>query len=84
MGRWRNYDDLEESLCLDELIATVNALRDQEQRNQKFHAALNGVDIDDVEDKVESKNDIVDLKGFQAQQEGFGIGAGLGYMEVGV
>lgn len=81
MGRWLNYDELENSLSLEELIATVNAIREKEERERKFTAAVNGIDVDATED--EASGDIVKVKGVQAQQEGFGIGAGLGYMEIG-
>ena len=38
---------------------------------------LQGVDLDEKAD--EDVKDIVDLDGWKAQKEGFGIGLGLGY-----
>lgn len=58
IGSWKNIQDLEESLCLDELEAVVRAAREREHRNHKFLAALKGVDID--EDKKESPKDRVE------------------------
>ena len=81
LGRWKNYEDLEASLTIDELIATINALREKEDRDRKFLAAINGIDLDE-EATPAPDGDITDLRGFQAQQEGFGIGLGLGYMEI--
>ena len=68
-------------MTLDELIATVNAMREKESREQRFLAALNGIDVDE-ENPDQTEDDIINLKGFQAQQDGFGIGLGLGYMEI--
>ena len=46
----------------------------------KFFAAINGVDLDE---KQEEPKDILDLKNSRiAQQEGFGIGEGLGFLEL--
>lgn len=85
LGRWKNYDDLEESLCFEELVATINAMREREQRERKFLAALQGVDLDEEITSSESVGnkygDIVDVNGYKAAQEGFGIGMGLGYAE---
>jgi hypothetical protein len=79
LGHWKNYDELESNLCLEELLLTVKASRDKEDRDKKFLAAINGVDI---EEKQEA-GDIVDLRGHEAQQEGFGINEGLGFMQMG-
>jgi hypothetical protein len=78
LGKWLNYDELESNLSVEELIVTVNAIREKESRDRKFAAAIQGIDLD-AEEVVE---DITDLKGFAAAQEGFGIGFGLGYMEI--
>ena len=81
LGHWKNYDDLESSLCYEELLVTLNASREKERRDRIFFAALQGVDLE-AEEPDPVNNDIVKLKGYQAQQEGFGIGMGLGYMEI--
>ena len=78
MGKWLNYDELESTMCVEELIVTVNAIREKESRDRKFAAALQGIDLDEEEEL----NDITDLKGLAAAQEGFGIGMGLGYIEI--
>ena len=43
---WRDYEDLEESLSMPELNATLAAKRDTDYAQQKFMAALQGVDLD--------------------------------------
>lgn len=79
LGNWKSYEELEEELSLDELLATLNAYRDQKREEQKFLAALQGVDLSESEPA-----DITDLRGYDAAQQGFGIGMGLGHsvMEV--
>ena len=58
LGIWKNVEDLEESICLEELEAILSASRDREHRQNKFMAALKGIDIDkeiggSAKDKVE-------------------------------
>ena len=77
---WKNYDDLEESLCVEELISILNALRDREHRERLFFAAIQGIDLDD---NKQDEGDITELSGYQASEAGFGINMGLGYVEVG-
>ena len=48
-------------------------------RDRRFFAAIEGIDLDEQEQPLE---DITKLNGYQAAQEGFGIGMGLGYMEI--
>lgn len=80
MGNWKNYDELEDQLSVDELLATLNAQRKLRYEEQKFLAMIQGIDISDND----TTSDITDLKGAQAVQQGFGIGVGLGHatMEV--
>ena len=46
LGIWKNIEDLEECLSLPELNAILGAVRDREYRQNKFTAALKGVDLD--------------------------------------
>jgi ABC-type iron transport system FetAB ATPase subunit len=79
LGHWKNYDELESNLCMEELILTVKASRDKEDREKRFLAAINGVDLDEQQEV----GDISDLQGREAQREGFGINEGLGFMQMG-
>lgn len=79
LGNWKSYEELEEQLSIDELLATLNAYRNQKREEQKFLAALQGVDLSD-----DQPRDIASLQGYEAVQEGFGVGVGLGYTQVGV
>lgn len=80
---------------MPELVAILEAKREQDHINRKFSAALQGVDIDKnkvsgdewerLKAKVYSKGqttnprDIVALQGQAAKRAGFGIGHGLDY-----
>ena len=85
LGQWKNYDELEASLCYEELLVTLNAMRERERRDRVFFAALQGVDIEDSNDggvDTSKNSDITTLSGYSAAQEGFGIGFGLGFSEI--
>jgi len=47
LGIWKDYEELETSLSMPELTATLNAKRDQDYNEKKFSAALQGVDLDE-------------------------------------
>jgi hypothetical protein len=46
LGIWKDYEELEESLSMPELTATLNVKRDSEYSDKKFLAAMQGVDLD--------------------------------------
>lgn len=79
MGQWKNYDDLEDSLTLEELTSIANSIRKKEGREREFFAAINGIDTSGPDDR----EDVLTLSGNAARQAGFGIGAGLGYEKLG-
>ena len=86
---------MEESLSMPELVAILEAKRDQDHVSRKFMAALQGVDIDKNKNsnnaweemkarlyskgKTSDPNDILALQGDAARRAGFGIGYGLDY-----
>lgn len=47
LGAWRNYDELERSLSLPELMITVERIRDLDYNEKRFMAAMQGVDLDE-------------------------------------
>lgn len=49
MGIWKNIQELEEALNLEELKAIIGASREREHRQNKFAAALKGIDLDEGE-----------------------------------
>jgi len=76
LGRWKNYDELEDCLTIEELLATIKSLREKDERDKKFNAAIQGIDLDEQDSTAP---DITTLSGGRAQKAGFGIGMGLGY-----
>lgn len=70
---------------MEELIVTINAIRDRDTRDRQFLAALQGIDIEgERTDEYSEEDDIANLKGWKAAEEGFGIGLGIGHMQVGI
>ena len=79
---------------MPELIQTFKSMQKTEEEKRKFLASLQGVNLNG-EEKTEgptfediqrralgidaSGDDVVSLQGPLASQQGFGIGAGLGY-----
>jgi hypothetical protein len=95
LGIWKDYDQLESSMSMQELTATLQIKRELDYNDKKFSAAMQGVDLDknsgsgneweDMKARVFSKgkaangNDILALQGVNAEKAGFGIGMGLDY-----
>lgn len=98
LGIWKDYDELETSLSMPELVATLSAKRDLDYSEKKFFAAIQGVDLDaqtgksnaweDMKARVfsggqaTSANDVLALQGQNAVKAGFGIGMGLDYERI--
>jgi hypothetical protein len=47
LGIWKDYDELESSLCMQELSAILEAKREADYQDKKFMAAIQGVDLDE-------------------------------------
>lgn len=98
IGKWKDYEDLETSLSMQELTATLESKRELDYQDKKFMAAIQGVDLDadtnksnaweDMKARVFSggktsdPNDIMSFQGVNAQKAGFGIGMGLDYEDL--
>jgi hypothetical protein len=46
MGIWKDYEELESSLSMPELMSALEVKREMDYDNKKFHAAIQGVDLD--------------------------------------
>lgn len=46
LGIWKDYEELETSLSMPELMAALEVKREMDYDNKKFHAAIQGVDLD--------------------------------------
>jgi hypothetical protein len=95
LGIWKDYEDLETSLSMPELVVTLEARRELDYSEKKFLAAMQGVDLDEKSGKKNAweemkarvfsggqatdANDIMAYQGPNAARAGFGIGNGLSY-----
>ena len=95
LGIWKDYDELESSMSMPEIMATLKVKRDLDYGQKKFLAAMQGVDLDKASGKedaweemkarvfskgaADGSNDILALQGANAQKAGFGIGMGIDY-----
>jgi hypothetical protein len=61
-GTWRNFDDLEECLILDELLLLTEALNQKEKNTLKMHASLQGVDIGGDEGSDDLPEEILEME----------------------
>ncbi len=98
LGIWKDYEELESSLSMPELTATLESKREIDYAEKKFLAAIQGVDLDkqsgqkDAWEEMKARvfsggraadaNDVVSLQGVNAQKAGFGIGMGLDYVDL--
>jgi hypothetical protein len=53
MGIWKNFDELESSLSMPELMAILETRRELDYNEKKFLAAMQGVDLDEASGKKE-------------------------------
>ena len=98
LGIWKNYEELEYSLSIPELMAIIGSKRELDYEEKRFLAAIQGVDLDkdnnrqneweNLKARVFSKgktsdgNDVLSLQGPNAVKAGFGIGMGLEYEDL--
>lgn len=53
LGIWKNYDELESSICLAELMSILEQKREIDYQDKKFTASLKGIDLDEASGKQE-------------------------------
>jgi hypothetical protein len=53
IGIWKDYEELESSLSMPELVATLGSKRELDYSEKKFLAAIQGVDLDKQSGKEE-------------------------------
>jgi hypothetical protein len=91
LGIWKDYKELEESLSMPELMATLASRRELDYEEKKFLAAIQGVDLDknssssrgqkeweDMKARVFSKGRASDGKDILALQGQNAVKAGFG------
>ena len=47
LGAWKNYDELEKTMSIPEIVITLGAERELDYQEKKFLAAIQGVDLDE-------------------------------------
>ena len=62
LGIWKDYNELEESLSMPELVATLEISRDLEYQKNKFLAAIQGVDLDKNSESGKGQKEWEDMK----------------------
>ena len=98
LGIWKDYDELEKSLSMQEITAILNIKREEDYATKKFLAAMQGVDLDKNVNKTNAweemkarvfsggktgdPNDIMAYQGATATKAGFGIGMGISYEKI--
>jgi hypothetical protein len=55
LGIWKNFDELESSISIEELMQILSITRELDYEEKKFSAALQGVDLDANSEKSDSK-----------------------------
>jgi hypothetical protein len=51
LGIWKNYEELESSICLAELMSILEQKREMDYQDKKFTASLKGIDLDEASGK---------------------------------
>lgn len=58
LGIWKNIEELETNVTLEELNAIVNKSREMKYQQNKFLAAMKGIDLDQSTDQEERFNEV--------------------------
>jgi len=89
LGIWKDYLELEKSMSMPEILATLSVKRELDHNEKKFIAAMQGVDLDagsggaqqeweDMKARVFSKGQAVDGNDILAYQGATALKAGFG------
>jgi hypothetical protein len=62
LGIWKDYNELEESLSLSEIMAIISSKRDLDYQEKKFFAAIQGVDLEDSGNEERGQKEWENLK----------------------
>ncbi len=62
LGIWKNYEELETSLSIPELMQTLSSKRDLDYEEKKFLAAIQGVDLDKNNQNGKGQKEWEDMK----------------------
>ena len=62
LGIWKDYQELEESLSMPELMVTLSSKRELDYEEKKFLAAIQGVDLDGATNSDKGQKEWEDMK----------------------
>ncbi len=62
LGIWKDYQELESSLSMPELLATLESKRELDYEEKKFLAAIQGVDLDATSGSEKGQKEWEDMK----------------------
>lgn len=62
LGIWKDYNELEESLSLSEIMAIISSKRELDYQEKKFFAAIQGVDLEDSGNEERGQKEWENLK----------------------
>ncbi len=62
LGIWKNFDELECSLSIPELITLLTVKREQDYQDKKFLAAIQGIDLDKQSGTARGQKEWEDMK----------------------
>lgn len=62
LGIWKDYQELEESLSMPELMVTLSSKRELDYEEKKFLAAIQGVDLDSATNSDKGQKEWEDMK----------------------
>lgn len=62
IGIWKNYEELEKSITIQELMYILNTKRELDYTEKKFLAALQGVNLDEGQEETKGQKEWEDLK----------------------
>lgn len=95
LGIWKNFEEMEESLTLSELLRLYSTVRKREIRQYKMHLKAQGAEVtvfDDgpQEDRDESAFERIDKRvreragnqGENNKREGSPFGTGIGFKQI--
>ena len=85
LGIWKNIEELEENIGLEELKLIIDSSREKSERDQRFLAAINGIDLDkdaggsaqdkfdEVQRRVEAKLSGIDKETYELNELGMDV-----------
>lgn len=62
LGIWKNFDELEKSISIEELMQILSITRDLDYEEKRFMAALQGIDLDSKQEEERGQKEWENLK----------------------